>query len=115
MKKQHISIRTTLEPYGLVHISGDVSRNVYHASEPEFEPPFDVFHLRVVTRDGEVLQGRKEQGKQVFNVCSLDQIEVEKCEEVLIDKYREEEGFERDYLINEVIDSGRLYKHRAYA
>jgi len=108
MKKQHISVRTTLEPYGLVRISGDVSRNVYHASDPEYEPAFDVFHLRVVTRDGEVLQGRKEQGKKVFNVCGLEQSEVEKCEEVLIEKFVEEEGFERDALVDEAISSGRF-------
>jgi len=48
-------------------------------------------------------------------VCGLEQSEVEKCEEVLIEKFVEEEGFERDALVDEAISSGRFYRHLAYA
>lgn len=116
MKKQHISTTTILEPYGLVRISGEVSRNPFYTfEERQFEPPFGIRDLQVIAADGEVLQGREQRGEKVFRVYGLDDIEVQKAEEVLIEKFAENEGFESDRLINEAIESGRLYRHLAYS
>lgn len=116
MKKRTISTQTTLEAHGLVRISGKVSRNPYHTfEERQFEPQFDIQDLQVIAADGEVLQGREQRGEATFRVYGLDDCEIEKCEEILIQKFLGEEGLEQDRRIDEMIESGRQYASRAYA
>lgn len=115
MKKRTVSTSTVLEPYGLVRIWGEVSRNPHHTfEERQFEPKFDVRELHVIKADGEVLQGYDVRNQKLFHVCSLDDCEVEKCEEILIEKFLEDEGFEQDARIDEMIESGKQYARRAY-
>ena len=107
MKNRSISTKTTLEPYGLVRISGIVARNPYHSHEErQFEPAFEVRELRVESAD-EVLHSP--------TYCDFEQWAVEACEEILIEKFLEDEGFEQDRLIDEAIERGKEYKHLAYA
>jgi hypothetical protein len=106
MKNRHISTRTTLEPYGLVRISGTVARNPFYTfEERQFEPLYDIQNLRVEIKN-EVLHSP--------TCCQFEQWEIEKCEEVLIEKFVENEGFEQDSLIDEMIERGRELAHRAY-
>lgn len=108
MKNRSISTKTILDPYGLVRVSGEVSRNPFYTHEErQFEPAFEVSDLHVIDAEGEVLQSP--------TCCRFEEWEVEKCHEVLIEKFLEDEGFESDRLINEAIESGQLYKHLAYA
>ena len=107
MKKRTVSTQTILEPYGLVRISGVVARNPYHTfEERQFEPQFEVSDLRVITAE-EVLHSP--------TCCGFEQWEVEKCEEVLIEKFIEDEGAYQDTLIDEAVERGKEYKHLAYA
>lgn len=108
------STQTTIEPFGLVTISGTVKRNGYYtAGEPD-EPPYYIENL-IVTADGETIQGWKtEDGKRRF-VCSLEQWQIDNCEEVLIDKFIGDEKAYKDTLIDEAIERGKEYKHFAYA
>lgn len=107
MKKRAISTQTTLEPYGLVRISGVVARNPYHTfEERQFESEFEVSDLRVMTAD-EVLHSP--------TCCQFEQWEVEKCEEVLVEKFIEDEQAYQDALIDEAVERGKAYKHLAYA
>ncbi len=116
MKNRSISTKTILDPYGLVRVSGEVSRNPFYAHEErQFEPAFEVSDLHVFAEDGECLHGKRATEIGRFLYCGLDDIEVEKCHEVLIEKFLEDEGFESDRLIDEAIESGRQYKHLAYA
>lgn len=119
-----ISTQTTLEPYGLVRISGEVAKNPDfdgYQQEPH-EQPFYVRDLKVVTASGEVLQGHDENavsgrdGQPAYvTICGLEPFEIEKCEEVLIEKFTDEEASTLDYLIDEAIERGREYARNAYA
>lgn len=113
--KRTISTTTILEPYGLVTISGQISRNPYHTfEERQFEPPFIVEQLKV-TDETETIHGRTVKDEVAVTVCGLEQLEVELCEEILTEKYIEEEQVYKDTLIDEVIERGREYRHLAYS
>lgn len=116
MKKRTISTSTILEPYGLVRISGEAGRNpFYNFEERQFEPEFEISGLRVVDAQGKVLQGRIEPAKGATYIhCGLDQYEVEKCEEVLIEKFLDDEQAYQDTLIDEAIQRGRELARHAY-
>ena len=108
MKNRTVCTSTTLGPYGLVRISGEVRRNPHHTfEERQFEPAFDVRGLQVVAEDGEVLHGKKAAEIGRFLYCGLDQIEVEKCEEILIEKFIDDEGSEQDFLLDEALERNR--------
>ena len=108
MKNRHVSTSTILEPYGLVRISGEVSRNPYHTfEERQFEPEFDVSGLRVIAADGEILQAP--------TCCQFEQWEIEKCREVLIEKFLDDEQAYKDALIDEAIERTRSFARNAYA
>lgn len=108
MQKRFISTTTVLPPYGLVRISGEVAR------DKDYDPitegctgsPFDVYNLKVI--------------ESPLHNCAdvtaeLDSFQIEKCTGVLIEKFLDDEGFETDRLIDEAIESGRQYRHLAYA
>ena len=105
MKKRFISTTTVLDPYGLVRISGEVAR------DRDYDPitegctgsPFDVSSLAVVDETGEDI------------TISLNRMEIENMETVLIDLYCDEEQAYKDYLIDEMIERGREYARNAYA
>lgn len=102
--KRFISTTTILGPYGLVRISGEVSRNPDHdgyQQEP-YEPLFDVDGIEV-------------QIPGIHLEMKLEDFDMEKIREVLIEKFLDDEGFEADRLIDEAIESGRQYRHFAYA
>ena len=116
MRTRTISTQTTLEPYGLVRITGTVARNPFHTfEERQFEPAWIVNDLTVVGADGETIQGWTRQGEKNVYVCTLDQFEVDQCEEVLVDKYTDDELSVADRMVDEAIERGREYKHMAYA
>ena len=105
MKKRFISTTTVLDPYGLVRVSGEVAR------DRDYDPitegctgsPFDVSSLAVVDETGEDI------------TISLNRMEIENMETVLIDLYCDEEQAYKDYLIDEMIERGREYARNAYA
>ena len=114
----HITTKINLEPYGIVRISGEVKQNLWadHETEGAAFSPFDVRDLKVVVvEDGEVLQGEKEENGKRYQVCGLDQIEVEMCEDALIDKYIDGESAKADYLIDEAIERNRENARETYA
>lgn len=107
MKKRHVFTGTVLTDYGFVHITGDVARDKDY--DPHTEgiagSPFDVYNLKVHAKD--------EDWKDI--VDELEPFEIEKCYEVLIEKFLEDEGFERDRLIDEAIERTRSFRHLAYS
>ncbi len=107
--KRFISTQTALEPYGLIRISGEVEKNPDfdgYQQEPG-EAPFYVRNLKVIGLKG--LSG-------TGNITDdLEPFEIEKCEEVLIEKFTDEEAGALDYLIDEAIERGREYARNAYA
>lgn len=107
--KRFISTSTILEPYGLVRISGEVEKNADFdgwQQEPG-EQPFYVRNLKVIGLKG--LSG-------TGNITDdLEPFEIQKCEEVLIEKFTDDEGSALDYMIDEAIERGREYARKAYA
>ncbi len=118
--KRFISTKTVLPPYGLVTISGEVSRIRDADAETEgiMYSPFDVSDLSVRT-DTEILQGwmmiQFQGSERKAYRCALENPEIEKCYEVLIEKYIDEEQAYKDTLIDEMIERGREYARNAYA
>lgn len=108
MKKRFISTTTVLDPYGLVRVSGEVAR------DRDYDPitegctgsPFDVSSLKVIESP---LHNRNDV------TAELDIFQIEKCYEVLIEKYIDEEQAYKDTLIDEMIERGREYARNAYA
>ena len=47
--------------------------------------------------------------------CSLEDYEIEICQEALFEKFAEDDQSYNDTLIDEMIERGRQYKHLAYA
>ena len=120
MRKRFISIQTILEPYGLVTISGEVTRSNSADAETEglMYSPFDVSDLTVKT-ESEILQGWttieiKGTERRVYR-CSLENYEIEICQETLFEKFAEDDQDYNNALIDEAIERGREYKHFAYA
>lgn len=102
--KRQVSTKTALEPYGLITISGEVERNRDfdgYQQEP-YEPPFDVYSLIVMCGRHEI-------------VSEMDMCEIEKCKEVLIEKFIDDEQAYRDTLIDEAIERSRSFARNAYA
>lgn len=100
----HITVKIDLQPYGKVQISGEVKQDLWADRETEGAAysPFDVRGLKVVDEDGEVLQGSYEKDGKKYQACSLDQVEVEMCEDALIDKYIDGDSAKADYLNDEL-------------
>lgn len=122
MKKAFVYVRAELAPYGLVRIGGMIETNPFYGTEdPQFEPPYFISDLSVIDADGEVLQGRvqvhdwRTHNKINVCVCGLDQIEAEKCEEYLIEKFLDEKAAYHDRLIDEAVESGRSMARYAYS
>jgi len=105
MKPSAIATRTTLSDYGLVTITGNVMR------DRDFDPitegctgsPWHITGLRVADADGADITD------------DLDQYDTEKVEETLVDQFEEQEWYSKERMIDEAIERGREYKHRAYA
>lgn len=105
MKPSAISIRTTLSDYGLVTITGNVSR------DKDFDPitegcagsPWHITGLRVADAEGADLTD------------DLDNYETEQAEECLIERFQDEEISVLDRMVDEAIQRGQQYKHMAYA
>lgn len=105
MKPIAIATRTTLSDYGLVTITGNVSR------DKEYDPitegctgsPWHITSLRVADADGADLTD------------DLDNYETEQAEECLIETFQDQEMSVLDRMVDEAIQRGIEYKHRAYA
>lgn len=105
MKKQFISTRIELQPYGLLRISAQVERDT------DFDPhtegllgsPWCISSLHAIDADGDDYADE------------LEPIELEQVENALIEKYLLNEQSHRDTLIDEAIKRGRSLAHRAYA
>ena len=108
MKKRTVSTQTTLEPYGLVRISGEVAKDKDFCPHTEgiLGSPFDVQNLIVC-----------EMGFAGWTDITdeLDRLEIEKCEEVLIEKFLDDEQAYKDALIDEAIERTRSFARNAYA
>lgn len=117
MTPRFISTQTTLEPFGLVRITGYVQKDKDYDPETEGPAgsPFYISDLTVTTEKGETVQGwtRYLGGRRVY-VCSLENWQVENCHDVLIDKYQDNEQARAEYLIDEAIERGREVAHYAY-
>lgn len=107
--------QTTIDPHGLVTISGNVKRNGFYAAGEPDEPPYYIENLTITDSNGNTLQGKKIENGKCYNVCSLDQWQIDNCEEVLIEKFTDEEASALDYLIDEAIERGRECARNAYA
>lgn len=105
MKPSAIATRTTLSEYGLVTITGNVMR------DKDFDPitegctgsPWHITSLRVTDAEGADITD------------DLDAYDTEKVEETLVDQFEEQEWYSTERLLDEAIERGREYKHRAYA
>jgi hypothetical protein len=100
-----ISIRTTLSKRGLVTINNKVNHDKHYdpITKRCTGSPWWIVSLLVTDTDSNDITG------------DLDDYETEKAEECLIDKYQEEQGTALDRLVDEAIERGKEYKHRAYA
>lgn len=116
MSRRNISTQTTLTDHGLVRLSGTIGRNPHYTFEDrQFEPAWIVDGLTAIDADGNTIQGWEMQGERRVFICSLEQCEVDQCEQVLIDKYLEDESSIADRMVDDAIQRGMEYKHRAYA
>lgn len=104
MKKRHISTKTVIEPFGLVTISGEVARNPdFDGYQQELgEPPFDIYNL-TVTVSGIHLD------------ATLEDIGIDTLQDILIEKFIDDEQAYQDTLIDEAIERGKEFARNAYA